>query len=175
VESGVKYVKGNFWLGRRFLDDEDLNRQTQEWAATVANTRVHGTTAERPIDRLLVERPLLSALPDRGSLQPFLREERKVGRDGFVLWQRGAYGVPWHWAGKQVEVEPGSDTVEIWAGDVRLAVHPRATRPGQRFTLPGQWEGLPSPDRRPERQPLATQVPWIEVEQRSLAVYEVAQ
>ena len=175
VESGVKYVKGNFWLGARFVDDQDLNRQAQEWAATVANVRDHGITDERPVDRLLIERPLLASLPDVGSLKPFLREDRKVGRDGYVLWHRGAYGVPWQWSGKQVQVEAGPDTVEIWAGDVRLAVHPRAVRPGQRFTLPGQWERLPTPDRRPGRQPLATQVPWIEVEQRPLTVYEVAQ
>jgi transposase len=173
VESGVKYVKGNFWLGAKFVDDEDINRQAKEWAATVANTRVHGTTAERPADRLLAEQPLLAALPDRGTLTPFLRHDRKVGRDGFVQWQRGSYGVPWHWSGKQVQIEAGQETVEIWAGDVRLAVHPRAIRPGQRFILPGQWEGLPTSDRRPGRQPLATQVPWIEVEHRSLAAYEV--
>lgn len=172
VESGVKYVKRNLWLGAEFVDDEDLNRRAQEWAAAVANVRKHGTTGERPVDRLVVERPLLMPLPDSSSLKPFLREDRKVGRDGFVLWQRGAYGVPWQWAGKRVQVEAGPETVEVWAGEERLAVHPRAIRPGQRFVLPGQWKGLASPDRRPGRQPMATQIPWIEVEQRSLAAYE---
>lgn len=111
VESGVTYVKRNFWLGRQFIDDEDLNLQAQHWMATVATVRVHGTTAERPLDRLQTEQPHLTMLPEVGSLKPFLREDRKVGRDGFVQWRRGAYGVPWHWAGKQVQIEAALDAV----------------------------------------------------------------
>ena len=175
VESGVKYLKRNFWLGRHFIDDEDLNRQAHEWLATIANVRVHGTTAERPCDRLAVERQSLTPLPDLGTLRPFLREERKVGRDGFLVWQRGSYGVPWRWVGQRVGVEAGPTTVEIWAGDERLAIHPRALRPGQRFAVPGQWADLPTQPRGPHRQPLATQVPWAEVEQRPLTAYEAVQ
>ena len=42
-----------------------------------------------------------------------------------------------------VQVGQRRGTVEIWGGDERIAVHPRAQRPGQRFILPGQWKGLP--------------------------------
>jgi transposase len=48
VESGIKYVKGNFWSGIRFTDLEDLNRQARVWCDTVANVRLHGTT-HRPL------------------------------------------------------------------------------------------------------------------------------
>src|SRR5919204_6429731 len=64
VESGVGYVKGNFWPTARFVDDAELNRQAQTWVDTVANVRVHGTTRERPLDRLARERPRLRALPE---------------------------------------------------------------------------------------------------------------
>ena len=64
-------------------------------------------------------------------------------------------------------------TVEIWVGDHRLAVHPRAQSAGQRFILPGQWEGLSKPDVRPQQEPLAVQVPVGEVERRTLDVYEL--
>ena len=64
--------------------------------------------------------------------------------------------------------------VEIWAGDERIAVHPRAQKPGQRFILPGQWQGLPQGDNRPRRDAMAVQVPVGEVERRSLEVYELA-
>ena len=43
VESGVKYVKGNFWPSVRFGDDADLNRQALAWCGEIANERVHGT------------------------------------------------------------------------------------------------------------------------------------
>ena len=64
--------------------------------------------------------------------------------------------------------------MEVWAGDDRIAVHPRAQRPGQRFTLPGQWEGLPRGDNQPGREAVAVQIPMGEVERRSLDVYELA-
>ncbi len=37
VESGIKYLKGNFWPTVRFVDVEDLNRQARVWLDTVAN------------------------------------------------------------------------------------------------------------------------------------------
>ena len=49
VESGVKYVKRNALAGRRFPHWAALEAWLEEWAATVADRRVHGTTHERPI------------------------------------------------------------------------------------------------------------------------------
>jgi hypothetical protein len=172
VESGIKYVRGNFWPGARFVDDADLNEQARTWVAEVANQRLHGTTHERPADRLAVEQVALRPLPERNRLTPFLRETRTVGRDGYVQWERGWYGVTWTHAGQVVEVQADAETVQLWAGSERLAVHPRATRPGQRLTAPGQWAGLPTADGRPRREALASQVPTVEVQQRSLAIYE---
>src|SRR6185436_12904602 len=53
----------------------------------------------RPLDRFVREAPHLLPLLSAERLEPFLREERRVGRDGFVAWERGWYGVPWTWAG----------------------------------------------------------------------------
>ena len=172
VESGIKYLRNNFWPSARFTDLADLNRQVREWCSCVADIRVHGTTGERPKDRLLKEGSHLRSLPDRGRLTPFLREERKVGRDGYVQWQGAWYGVPWTWAGQGVQVQAEGSLVEVWSGEQRLAMHPRAGRPGQRFTLPGQWSGLGLGDSRPKKEPLATQVEEIEVQQRPLDLYQ---
>jgi transposase len=182
VESGVKYVRRNFWPGARFVDDADLNRQAQGWVDGVANVRLHGTTHERPIDRLIQERAHLGPLPPLARLQPFLREERKVGRDGFVQWERAWYGVAWSWAGQLVQVQADAATVQIFAGTgagdgsaERLAVHPRASRVGQRLVAPGQWQGLATGTAgadHPRREALAVQVSTLEVEQRPLAIYE---
>ena len=107
IESGVKYVKGNFWPSARFTDVEDLNRQVREWCDTVANVRVHGTTCEWPVVRWQEERNHLRPLVGEERLAPFLRERRKVGRDGYVRFERASYGVPWRWAGQTVEVHVG--------------------------------------------------------------------
>jgi hypothetical protein len=154
------------------VDDEDLNRQAGLWAESIANARVHGTTHERPVDRLMLERQSLSPLPSADKVAVWLRQERKVGRDGFVQFERGAYGVPWGYIGKLVQVQVGENTVEIWTGNDRIAVHPRARIAGQRFTLPGQWAGLSSVSARPRKEPLAVQMPSVEVERRPLAEYD---
>ena len=174
VESGVKYVRRNMWPSMRFTGDADLNRQGLEWCDSVANRRIHGTTRRVPWEMLMEERPSLGKLPNRGALAPYLREDRKVARDGFVSWEGSRYGVHWRWAGSVVQVGQRQGTVEVWAGDERIAVHPRAQRLGQRFILPGQWSGLPMGDGSPGREALAVQIPVGEVEQRSLDVYQLA-
>ena len=174
VESGVKYVRRNMWPSIRFIDDAGLNRQGLEWCDTVAKARVHGTTYRVPWEMPAEERPHLGKPPDRAALAPYLREERTVSRAGFVSWEGSCYGVHWKWAGRVVPVGQRQGTVEIWAGDERIAVHPRAQKQGQRFILPGQWSGLPGGDGRPRQEAVAVQVPVGEVERRSLDVYELA-
>ena len=174
VESGVKYVRRSMWPSLRFTDDADLNRQALEWCDVVSKARVHGTTYRIPWEMLAEELPRLGKLPDRATLAPYLWEDRKVARDGFVSWEDSRYGVHWKWVGKTVRVGQRRGTVEIWADDERIAVHPRAQRPGQRIILPGQWEGLPRGDNRPRREDVAMQIPVGEVERRSLEVYELA-
>jgi hypothetical protein len=171
VESGIKYVRYNFWPTAQFVDLPDLNGQAQAWTAGIANLRIHGTTGERPADRLRAEHAQLLPVPSRERVQPFLRDERVVGRDGFVAWERAWYGVPWRWAGKTVRVSADAATVEIWDETARLAVHPRATRPGQRVILPGQWAGLPRGDGRRPTEPLGRQHPALTVEVRALEQY----
>jgi transposase len=174
VESGVKYVRRNMWPSISFTDDADLNRQALEWCDVVANARVHGTTYRIPWVMLDEERARFGKLPDRVTLAPYLREDRKVARDGFVSWEGSRYGVHWKWVGRIVQVGQRQGTLEIWAGDERIAVHPRAQQAGQRFILPGQWAGLPRGDGRPRREAVASQIPAGEVERRSLDVYELA-
>ena len=70
----------------------------------VANARVHGTTHRVPWEMLAEERPHLGKLPDRATLAPYLREDRKVSRDGFVSWEGSRYGVHWKWVGATVQV-----------------------------------------------------------------------
>ena len=156
VESGVKYVRNNFWPSARFRDDVDLNNQAVEWCDVVANERVHGTTGRVPKRMLTREREHLEVLPDRRRLGPYLREDRKVGRDGYVHWEGSWYGVPWTWAGRMVQVGVRAGTVEIWNEDERLAVHPRSHKQRQRLTLHGQWAGLVSGDAGRRREALGS-------------------
>ncbi|MEO5824958.1 MAG: IS21 family transposase [Gemmatimonadales bacterium] len=69
VESGVKYVKRNALAGKRFGSWTHLNAWLLEWATTIADTRVHGTTHEVPLTRFAAEqlRPLDARPPTCGS------------------------------------------------------------------------------------------------------------
>lgn len=76
VESGVKYFKGNFLLGRAFVDDVDLGEQLLQWMVEIGDIRVHGTTHERPIERFAQERRHL--LPTAGQPVEVLRRAGQV-------------------------------------------------------------------------------------------------
>ena len=62
VERPIHYIRNNFFYGREFLSDEDLNARALVWLDGVANTRVHGTLKERVADRFDRERPHLSPM-----------------------------------------------------------------------------------------------------------------
>ena len=62
VERPVSYLRRNFFYGRDFGSDDDLNAQVRRWLDTQAKVRVHGTLKERPVDRFEVERPHLMPL-----------------------------------------------------------------------------------------------------------------
>ncbi len=47
VESGIKYVKGNFFAGRQFKDGDDLKVRLEKWNKRI-NTCIHGTTRKVP-------------------------------------------------------------------------------------------------------------------------------
>ena len=51
MERPIRYLRENFFYGREFASDADLNDQAAHWLEGTANVRVHGTTGERPVDR----------------------------------------------------------------------------------------------------------------------------
>ena len=52
VERPVSYLRGNFFYGREFLNDHDLNAQLERWLTRTANVRIHGTTKQQqPLER----------------------------------------------------------------------------------------------------------------------------
>ncbi len=45
----MKYVRESWWRGEKFVDLADAQRRVQQWCAATAGLRVHGTTAQRPV------------------------------------------------------------------------------------------------------------------------------
>lgn len=176
VESGVGYVEKNFWLGAQFVDDADLNRQARSWLDHIANVRTHGTTREKPFDRLRQEQSALKTIPPLDSVAVFLREPRKVAWDSFISFAGNFYGVPWQYAGQTVDVQADHYEIQIYSGNQRIATHARSAQRGARFQLETQYDGMPgSGDQTRRKTHLAfqtEQIPEVQVEQRSLAEYD---
>jgi len=114
VESGVKYVKRNFLPGRQFVDLVDFQAQLNEWNATIADCRVHGTTHEPPLVRFERARGQLVPLTGQRSFQQEARVSRIVAEDYLVSVATNRYSVPYRLIGQRVEVQRRGDTVQIF-------------------------------------------------------------
>ena len=77
VERPYRYIREDFFLGRRFRNLDDLNSQFREWLDEVANVRTHATTRRVVAEHFAEERPLLRSLP-AGPCQAILRLERRI-------------------------------------------------------------------------------------------------
>jgi transposase len=134
VESGVKYLKGNFLPLRDFRDLPDLNAQVKRWVLDEAGVRRHGTTGEAPLARFELERALLRPLP---AVAPDLGvwSQASVHRDCHVQFERAFYSVPSTLVGKRLWLKASDGMVTLYDEHRAVAAHPRATHPGQRRTV----------------------------------------
>lgn len=172
VERPFRYLRQDFFLGRTFRDLEDLNAQLEEWLATVANVRVHGTTGRVIAEALAEERLALQPLP-AVPYRAVLAIERRVSRDGMVSVGGNEYSVPDGIRVRVVEVHTLIDELQIFADGSLVAVHALARGRGQRIVAPGHRRWPPPRTRRratlPSRAPLGR--PGESVACRSLQVY----
>lgn len=146
VESGVKYVKRNALAGRRFASWATLDAWLEEWAATVSDVRVHGTTHERPIDRFARD-----TLPPLGHQPPYhdtAPRRRIVAADALVAIAAGRYSVPVRYVGHTVDVRETATHDVIVAGDTCIAQHAKAGRHAV-VMEPAHYAGLLRPGALP--------------------------
>ncbi|WP_160116841.1 IS21 family transposase [Legionella sainthelensi] len=122
VESGIKYVKGNFFLGRHFKSSDDVDAQLSKWLEK-ANNRLHGTTRKIPREEFEHnEKKHLLKIP----LEDFNLSKvgiRKVYHDCHVFIEQNYYSVPYSYVGKEVEIEVGKDVVRIYYNQTLIATH----------------------------------------------------
>jgi transposase len=134
VESGVKYVKNNFFAARP--DERDANvlgRELERWTFDVAGQRIHGTTQCRPLEQFEQrERDVLLTLPARRP-ELVVWHEAKLHRDCHVVFRAAMYSAPWTLVGKMLWVRADRSCVQLFCDDDRVALHERA-KPGQRRT-----------------------------------------
>jgi len=102
VEAGVKFAQNNGLKGRSFASLAAQNLFLAEWEASVADTRIHGTTRQQVAQVFqTVERARLKPLP-AGLFPVFEEAPRTVHRDGYIELQRAYYSVPPEYVGRLV-------------------------------------------------------------------------
>jgi len=142
VESGVKFVKRNALAGRAFASLAALEQHLAAWMME-ADTRVHGTTHEPPIDRFeRDERVALRPLPARPLPRREQRLRRRVASDAFVDVETVRYSVPYPFVRDHVEVAVDEQTVRIFHGTTLVATHARTREPFARVLDPAHVAGL---------------------------------
>lgn len=131
VERGIDYVQENALRAKEFESLAQQNAHLEHWEATVADTRIHGTTnkqVRQVFDQ--VERVALQPLPaDRF---PFYQEaKRKVSRDGHISVQRAFYSVPPEYLGCDVWVRYDNRLVRVLDSRMQLIATHCAVEPGR--------------------------------------------
>lgn len=130
VESGIKYVKNNFFVGRQFKNGDEVDRQLLAWLEK-ANQRIHGTTKKVP--RAIFEtqeKPLLKPLPVT-EFNLAKVGKRKVYHDCHIYIGGNYYSVPYLYVGKEVEIEIHCDLIKIYFNQALITTHTQ---------LPGKGE-----------------------------------
>ena len=157
VESGIRYVRGNFWPGLRYFDLEDLNEQAKGWLDLTANVRVHGTTGEVPFERLAQE-PLQS-MAGKPDYDTSLIAFRRVTKDCFISYDGNYYSVPAKYARNRVEVKETEEgqLLILHAEDGEIARHQVIAGRNRRVAIDAHYENIHSVS-RPARRPTAIQV-----------------
>lgn len=126
IERGIGYVKGNALKGRTFSSLEEQNRHLATWEATIADTRIHGTT-RRQVGKVFldIERACLRPLPVERF--PFFHEaQRIVSRDGHIEVAKAYYSVPPEYLGGTVWTRWDARLVRVFDQRWRqIAIHAR--------------------------------------------------
>ncbi len=161
-KGGVHYVKRNFLAGRAPTSLAQANKDVLRWCEQVAGQRVHGTTQEKPGSRFQqTEKAVLQPLPT-SPYELAAWKQAKVHRDGYVVFNRAYYSVPFRLVHQPVYLRDTGQQLRIYTSDHQLVTtHPRAHQPGQRQTHP---DHIPDHKRagvlwqRPECRHLAQQI-----------------
>jgi transposase len=137
VEAGVKYVQENGLAGKQFGNLGEQNVHLAHWEATVADTRIHGTTRQQVRAHFLaVEKPRLLPLP-AGLFPVFSEAPRKVHRDGYAEVDKAYYSVPPEYVRRKVWARWDAKMVRLFNERMEpIAVHVRQE--------PGKFRGDPA-------------------------------
>jgi transposase len=171
-ERGVAYVKRNALAGHAFESFAALEAHLAWWMREVADSRMHGTTGEAPIERFKAqEARALRPLEGRTTFQPIRECVRRVHADACIELETNRYSVPWRLIGETVSVLVDEQIRIVYAGE-EVAEHVRLI--GQRRSSIHREHLLGIVGNEPRPQPLTEEVRELTPSelQRPLQEYE---
>ena len=135
VERNVAFVQSSFFAGEEFVDLADAQARAEQWCATTAGLRIHGTIQARPAEVFALEEQhlLLPAPSERYDLPTYAHP--KVHRDHHIEVAKALYSIPGDLIGRHVDVRADRHLVRVWFRGQLVKVHPRKP-PGGRSTDP---------------------------------------
>lgn len=172
-ERSVSYVKSNAIAGRTFENWSALQNHLHTWCLQIADQRIHGTTAEKPLLRFNKQEHI--ALKPLNGKPPFLQSrdyQRKVHADAHVEFETNQYSVPWTHIGKPVRVGIRQDEVCIYLGDQEISRHRRQEGSRQRMTKREHLEGIVGVEKAEGPTTFSNAQSNTGILQRSLSEYE---
>lgn len=138
VESGIKYVKNNFFAGRKFKNRSELRSRLHRWQDK-ANNRVHGTTKKIPAQVFEAEeKRKLMDLPNT-DFNLGKVGQRKVYHDCHIYVEYNYYSVPFKYVGQEVEVNIDDKLVRIYYDNQLIATHPKIAGRGEFSTTKSHY------------------------------------
>jgi len=139
VESGIKYVKGNFFSGRTFKDGDVLNKQLRNWQENTANKRIHGTIRKIPREVFETEEKAMLKLLPQDEFNLLKIGTRKVYHDCHIYIDYNYYSVPFEYVGQEVEIEISKELVKIYHRGKEIALHERQKGKGDFCTTKSHY------------------------------------
>lgn len=119
IESTVKFVKNDFFMGGKFSSFTDLNLQLQQWLSRV-NSSIHGTTHEIPAERLKLE-----AFNKISEVRPYIvtrKNPRKISSDSHLSYLGNKYSVHINLEG-QPDFQIRDTTFSVFVGNELVCRH----------------------------------------------------
>ena len=147
VESGIKYVKNNFFKSIKEKDYDKVQNLLREWQENVCNKKIHGTTRKIPYEQYIErEKSKLNPLPAK-RYETNEISERIVNRYGHITYRYNYYSVPYKYVGSKVSIRSNGKILKIYNDKYEeIASHPISKLTGEFVTKESHNPKMKSPD-----------------------------
>jgi hypothetical protein len=174
IESTVKFVKRDFFMGGNFASFSDINQQLQQWLLRV-NTSIQGTTHEIPCEKLKQEN--LNKLNEIKPYQVTKEESRKISSDSHLSYLGNKYSVPYKFAGRIARLQIRDNSFSVFVGNEQVCRHEIIPGHGRVSRNKDHFKGLLSEILKHNSVPRSkgeniVRFADLDVEKRSLSVYD---